>query len=112
MGARLVKKREVRGGAKGTLSAGRKTFAAAVVQTLADQRFSAAAVFDRIKEALGCDSDAELAWIFGTSPQNISNRKKRNSAPFREAIYVALWADVSLDYLLTGRGSLRPSDEG
>lgn len=78
-------------------------FGAAVDQTLAGERFSAIAVFDRIKEALGCDSDAELAWIFGSSPQSISNRRQRNSVPYREAIYVSIWAGVSLDYILTGQ---------
>jgi hypothetical protein len=89
------------------IGAERKGFTAAVNETLANERFSATAVFDRVKETLGCDSDAELAWIFGTSPQNISNRRKRNSVPYREAIFVALWARVSLDYLLTGGGELR-----
>ncbi len=27
--------------------------------------------------------------------------------PYREAIFLALWANLSLDYLLTGRGTLR-----
>ena len=62
----------------------------------------APAVFDRIKECLGMASDAELAWWFGTTPQSISNRKRRNSVPYAEAIYIAAWANESLDYLLTG----------
>lgn len=81
---------------------GRKTFAEAVDQTLADDRFSAGAVFDRIKETIGCESDAQLAWWFGTSPQSISNRRKRNAVPYREAVFMALWAKVPLDYLLLG----------
>jgi hypothetical protein len=102
-----VKKREAEVQAKESLAAGRKTFSAAVAETLEADRYRAAAVFERIKKTLGCDSDAELAWIFGTSPQHISNRKKRNSVPFREAVYVALWAGVSIDYLLTGEQSLQ-----
>lgn len=82
---------------------GRKSFAEAVDQTLTDERLGADAVFDRLKTALGADSDAELAWIFGTSPASLSNRRKRNSVPYREAVFVALWAHVSLDYLLTGK---------
>lgn len=82
---------------------GRKTFAEAVDQTLADERLSANAVFDRLKTALGADSDAELAWIFGVSPASLSNRRRRNSVPYREAVFVALWARVSLDFLLTGQ---------
>ena len=89
-------------------SPGRKTFSDAVENTfLRNPELRAAAVFERIKEALGCESDAELAWIFGTSPQSLWNRKNKNSVPFREAVFVSLWAHVSLDYLLTGRGVLR-----
>jgi hypothetical protein len=91
-----------RGG--GAAAAARLNFNDAVEETLRDERFSASAVFDRIRETLGCESDAALAWVFGTSPQNISNRRKRNSVPYREAIYVALWAKASLEYILTGVG--------
>jgi hypothetical protein len=87
-------------------AADRLAFSQAVDITLGEERFGAAAVFDRIKEALGCDSDTELAWLFGVASQTISNRKRRNSVPYREAIYVAAWAKVSLRYLLTGQGSL------
>lgn len=83
----------------------RRSFAEAVDETLADQQLGAAAVLDRLKEALGAGSDAELAWIFGTSPQSLSNRRNRNSVPYREAVFVALLTRVSLDYLLTGRSS-------
>jgi hypothetical protein len=89
----------------------RKSFADAVDRALEDQRFSASAVIDRIREALGCDSDTELAWIFGTSPQHIWNRRNRNTVPYREALFVALWADVSLDYILTGRGRMKTEHE-
>ena len=75
-----------------------------------DEKLSASAVFDRLREALGADSDSELAWIFGMSPQSLANKRRRNSQPYREAVFVSLWANVSLDYLLTGRGSLRSDD--
>lgn len=84
-------------------AAGYKTFAEAVDETLAQQHLNAAAVFDRIKETLGCDSDAELAHHFGTTSQNIWNRRNRNSVPYREAVFVSILVDVTLDYLLTGQ---------
>lgn len=90
------------------LKEGRRTFSDAVDTLLSEKRFSASEVFDRIKKSLGCDSDAELAWILGTSPQNISNRRKRNSVPYREALFLSAWANVSLDYLLIGEGEIRP----
>jgi len=79
-----------------------KSFDQAVDELLADEGFSASAVFDRIKEAMGCDTDVELAFWLGTTSQNIWNRRNRNSVPYREAIFVSVWARVSLDYLLTG----------
>jgi hypothetical protein len=98
---RLTAEEEARRAARG-----RKSFSEAVDQTLAEDRFTASAVFDRMKEGLGCDSDAELAWILGTSPQNVWHKRKRNSVPYREAVYLSLWGRLSLDYLLTGRGDL------
>ena len=78
----------------------------AVDQLLAEERFSASAVIDRMKEAMGVDSDADLAWWFGTSPQSLSNKKGRNSVPYREAVFVAHWTRSSLTYILTGEGDL------
>jgi hypothetical protein len=92
----------------------RKTFSEAVAAMLKEERFSATAVFDRIKECLGMTTDAELAWWFGTTPQSISNRKRRNSVPYAEAIYIAKWANESLDYILTGEhhSTEPPLEEG
>lgn len=86
---------------------GRRSFQEAVDETLADERFGASAVYDRLKDALGCDSDAALAWVLGTSPQGIWNKRNGNRVPFREAVFVSIWTNASLDYLLTGRGKLR-----
>ena len=83
-----------------------KTFPEAVDQLLAEERFSASAVIDRMKEAMGVDSDADLAWWFGTSPQSLWNKKSRNSVPYREAVFVAHWTRSSLTYILTGEGDL------
>ena len=84
----------------------RKTFPEAVDQLLAEERFSASAVIDRMKEAMGVDSDADLAWWFGMSPQSMWNKKSRNSVPYREAIFIANWTRSSLQYILTGDGDL------
>ena len=87
----------------------RKSFSEAVDETLAQDQLSATAVLDRIKETLGCETDAELADVFGVSPQSVSNRRVRNFVPYREAIFVAMWAGVSIDYLLTGERTLQRS---
>jgi Bacteriophage CI repressor helix-turn-helix domain len=81
----------------------RRTFAEQVDETLKVEQLGAPAVFDRIKEVLGIDSDAEIAWLLGISPQSLWNRKKRNAVPYREAVFVSLWSGASLDYLLAGR---------
>jgi hypothetical protein len=81
----------------------RQNFNELMEATLAGENFSAAAVFDRLRDALGCESDAALAWVLGTTPQGISNRRRRNTVPFREAVFVAEWRGLPLDYLLTGK---------
>ena len=58
-------------------------------------------MFDRMKEALGCETDAGLAWWPGTSPQSLSNRRPANSVPYREATFIACRSRLSLKYLLT-----------
>lgn len=83
---------------------------AAIERLQGDERYAANAVIDRLKECLGCDSDSELAWILNTNRQNIWKWRTRNSVPYREAVFLALWARLSLDYLLTGRGSARFED--
>jgi hypothetical protein len=99
---RLTPEEEARGHARR-----RKSFSEAVEETLATDQLSATAVLDRIKESLGIASDVQLAELFGVSPQSISNRRTRNFVPYREAIYLAMWAGVSIDYLLTGVRTLQ-----
>ena len=72
----------------------------------ADPRLAAGAVYDRLKEAMGLTSGADLAWRMGVSPQSLGNKKRRNSVPYREAIFVAEKTGSSLEYLLTGTGTL------
>lgn len=92
------------------------SFSAAVDQTMADEKLAAIAVIDRLKDTLGCDSDTELAWVLSTSRQNIWKWRNRNSVPYREVVFISLWAGISLEYLLTGRGPRRfripPNDRG
>jgi len=84
----------------------RAYFKGVMEEVLGEERFSAAAVFERIKKALGCKSDAELAWYIGVSPQDVWNRKNRNVVPYKEAVLVAVQGSVSLDWILTGEGPI------
>lgn len=77
-------------------------------RVLGDDRFSADAVIDRIKHALGMETDSELAWFLGTTRQNVWKWRNRNSVPYREAVFLSLWARLSLDYVLKGDQSARP----
>lgn len=61
----------------------------------------------RIKQAKGIKKDKEIAPLLGLSPQDFSNRKKRDTlrAPIVE------WAakeGISVSWLLTGQGDMRP----
>lgn len=94
------------------LSGPRYTFAEMVDEFLSEDRFSATAVIARMKEAIGQDTDAEFAWITGISQQSLTNRKARNSVPYREAIFISYWARCSLKYLLTGEGELTDDETG
>jgi len=85
----------------------RLTFSQGVQKLLAQERYSATAVIERMKEAIGIANDADLAWIMGASQQSLWNRKNRNSVPYREAVFVAYFWECSLTYLLTGEGKLR-----
>lgn len=86
---------------------GRLTFSEAVDKLLSEDRFSATAVIERLKEAVGAETDAAFAWLTGISQQSLWNRKKRNSVPYREAVFIAAWSNCSLEYLITGEGSLQ-----
>lgn len=94
-----------------SLSGPRKNFSEAAEDFLSEDRFSAAAVLNRIKEAFGMTTDADLSWITGISQQSLTNRKSRNSVPYKEAIFISYWAGCSLKYLLTGDGELWESEK-
>jgi transcriptional regulator with XRE-family HTH domain len=57
-----------------------------------------------MREAWRIDTDSALAERLQTSRQNISKWRSRNSVPYAEAIYTSNFCDVSLDWLLKGKG--------
>lgn len=69
---------------------------------LDDERFGAAAVIERLKQALGVASDSALADALRTTRQNVSKWKARETVPYAEAVFVSFLKNVSLDYLLAG----------
>ncbi|WP_082507922.1 helix-turn-helix domain-containing protein [Methylobacterium sp. Leaf113] len=69
------------------------------------QHLSASAVLDRMKEVYEVDSDTALADALHTTRQNISKWRSRNSIPYTEAVAASYMRNVSIDYILTGRGA-------
>lgn len=65
---------------------------------------SVADIVDRMKAVYGFKTDAELAAHFGGSRSGPSVWKKRGSIPFDECITIALERNISLDWLILGRG--------
>lgn len=66
-------------------------------------------VLTRLMHVLQVDSWSALARALGTTPQTVSSWRSRDSIPFESVMQVAEDQGVSLDWLLCGRGSMRPS---
>lgn len=73
-----------------------------------DERFSASAVIERMKEAFSVETDAALADALRTTRQNVSKWKSRNAIPYAEAVFTSISQGVSLDYLLAGNSEVEP----
>ncbi|MCC5811340.1 MAG: LexA family transcriptional regulator [Ectothiorhodospiraceae bacterium] len=65
-------------------------------------------VIDRLKMVVGSKSDRELSLRLGYSTTGMTNKRARGSVPFEEAVAVALERDISLDWLILGRGEPPP----
>lgn len=66
------------------------------------------AIIDRMKTVLGVLRDKEVADHFEGSRSNVSAWKSRGSIPFAECLAIAEKYNVSLDWLILGRGSMEP----
>jgi len=67
---------------------------------------SVKAVLDRLASVLGTTSGNQLAEALGVSPQAVSSWKSRESVPYAQCVEVAEQHGISLDWLLTGVGSM------
>lgn len=70
---------------------------------------SAESVLERLKVVLETASDSALARALDATPQTISSWKKRDSVPYAKCVSVARESGVSLDWLLTGEGTMYKS---
>jgi transcriptional regulator with XRE-family HTH domain len=68
-------------------------------------------VIDKIKSLKNIKHDSELARILGIEQSTFSERRKRNSLPYKEIIDFAEKENISLDWLLNGRGDETDTDK-
>lgn len=73
---------------------------------------SSAAVLERLKTVLGASNDSELSRITNVNRQTLGNWKGRNSIPYSLCVQISEEHGVSLDWLLTGTGSMYKDASG
>lgn len=73
---------------------------------------SADEVLERLKLVLGESSDSGLARAIGGTPQTISSWRQRNSIPYSKCVEISQSTGASLDWLLTGTGSMYKDASG
>ncbi|WP_227369853.1 S24 family peptidase [Halomonas sp. M20] len=61
-------------------------------------------VITRLKLIANVRSDKELAGYFGMGSTTITSKRQRGSVPFEECVQLALEHDISLDWLILGKG--------
>ncbi|POZ50677.1 helix-turn-helix domain-containing protein [Methylovulum psychrotolerans] len=67
---------------------------------------SAAAVLDRLQQALSVESDSELSREIGINRATLGNWRNRNSIPYSLCINICEKENLSIDWLLTGEGEM------
>lgn len=65
-------------------------------------------VLARLKQLFDISSDSALSRQLDTSPQTISSWRARQRVPYAICIEIAIQYDVSLDWLLMGKGAAVP----
>jgi hypothetical protein len=68
-------------------------------------------ILDRLKQAMGVSTDTALAKALGIKQGSISGAKMKGSIPARWIIGTAEATGVHADWLLTGKGPMRPEVE-
>jgi len=62
-----------------------------------------AVVLGRLQDALGVNTDTDLASVLGVKRATLGAWRSRNSTPYAECIKIAKCKNISLDWLLTGK---------
>lgn len=63
-------------------------------------------IIARLKEVFSVTSDSSLCDKLSVSPQTLSSWKSRNKIPYANCVEISIQKNVSLDWLLTGRGEM------
>ncbi|EBN9665436.1 transcriptional regulator [Salmonella enterica] len=63
-------------------------------------------VLARLKQVFSVSSDVALCEALSVSPQTLSSWKSRNKIPYANCVEVSTQRNISLDWLLTGRGGM------
>lgn len=63
-------------------------------------------VLSRLKQVFSVSSDVALCEALSVSPQTLSSWKSRNKIPYANCVEISNQKDISLDWLLTGRGTM------
>ena len=69
---------------------------------------SATDVLDRLQSVLGAKSDSEICRMLDISRATIGSWRSRDSVPYSLCVNIAEDKDISLDWLLMGKGDMNP----
>ncbi len=61
------------------------------------------AVLARLRQALGCASDAELSRVLGVRPGAVANWRNRGAVPASQLVAIATKHDLDLGWVTTGQ---------
>ena len=64
---------------------------------------------ERAKKALGVKTDSALATELGVAQSAIGGYNRRNTVPLEQCIKIAERTGVSLDWLILGKGEMKPA---
>ncbi len=69
-------------------------------------------IIERMKQAGKLKNDSAVARVLGVTPQALSNYKKRGRMPTNLIIRFASLYELSVDWLLTGKGGMHLGGRG
>lgn len=61
-------------------------------------------IIQRMRDAVGCENDTQLARFLGTGNSTVIGWKNRNKVPADQCVLISSKTGVSLDWLIFGKG--------